>query len=227
MNNSNIKKLLWMKFIGGPGDMKSITLRNLVNFRENSENHNQKFYQEMKNLKVTIINARISDLHPCEPSEVFARLDLALTKAHEDIIDIVTNNDHENFDVIVEGQPIEEIALYALAYRVSGKITDFSLNLFLKRYQEMKEKLWKLQECVTMIYLVDDPDDNYFRLTKRRRVMEVYNKDFVNAYTCIMLSNFINDDDNLIIRASTGESETQNTLFENISKFMQTSSETA
>ena len=161
------------------------------------------------------------------PSEVFARLDLALTKAHEDIIDIMTNNDHENFDVIVEGQPIEEIALYALAYRVSGKITDFSLNLFLKRYQEIKEKLWKLQECVTMIYLVDDPDDNYFRLTKRRRVMEVYNKDFVNMYTCIMFSNFINDDDNLIIHTSTGESETQNTLFENISKFMQTSSEMA
>ena len=205
--------------------MKSITLRNLINFRENSENHNQKFYQEMKNLKITIINryAGISDLHPCEASEVFARLDLALTKAYEDITDIMTNNNHENFDVIVEGQPIEEIALYALTYRVLGKITDFSLNLFLKRYQEMKEKLWKLQECITMIYLVDDPDDNYFRLTKRRRVMEIYNNDFVNAYTCIMFSNFINDDDNLIIRASTGESETQNTLFENISIFMETS----
>ena len=36
-----------------------------------------------------------------------------------------------------------------------------------------------------------------------------------------MLSKFINNDDDLIIRPSTGEAETQNILFENISKFMQ------
>ena len=179
----------------------------------------------MKNLKIMMINryAGILDLYPLETSEVYARLDLALTKAYEDIMEIMKNNDHKNFDVIIKGQPVEEILLYALTYRITNKITDFSLNLFLKKYQEIKEKLWKLQDSITMVYLVDDPDDNYFRLMKRRRVMEVYNQDFVNTYTCIMLSNFINDNDNLIIRASTGETETQNLLFENISKFMETS----
>ena len=73
-----------------------------------------------------------------------------------------------------------------------------------------------------MVYLVDDADDNYSRLNKRRRPIEVYNHDFVIAYTTVMLSNFINNDDDLIIRPSAGEAETQNILFENISKFMQT-----
>ena len=36
-----------------------------------------------------------------------------------------------------------------------------------------------------------------------------------------MLSNFVNNNDDLIIQPSAGEAETQNILFENISKFMQ------
>ena len=72
-----------------------------------------------------------------------------------------------------------------------------------------------------MVYLVDDVDDNYSRLSKRRRPIQVYDCNFVNVYTTVMLSNFINNDDNLIIQPTTGEAETQNILFENISKFMQ------
>ena len=45
-NQDNIKKLLWVKFIGGPGDMKAITLRNLVNFRESYEKFENKYHEQ-------------------------------------------------------------------------------------------------------------------------------------------------------------------------------------
>ena len=106
------------------------------------------------------------------------------------------------------------------------KISDFTLNLFLKKYHETREKLWKLQDCVTKVYLVDDVDDNYSRLSKRRQPIQVYNHDFVIAYTTVILSNFINNNDDLIIWPSAGEAETQNILFENIFKFMQTAKKT-
>ena len=83
-------------------------------------------------------------------------------------MEIIKDDQHLKYDIIVEGQPIEEIVLYALAYRVTKKNSDFTLNLFLKKYHETREKLWKLQDCMTMVYLVDDADDNYSRLSKRR-----------------------------------------------------------
>ena len=204
--------------------MKAITLRNLVNFRESHEKFEKKYHEQMNKLNIILINhyAGLSDLHPTEDSEVFACLDLGLSKAYEGVTEIIQDDQHLKYDVIVEGQPIEEIVLYALAYRVTKKISDFTLNLFLKKYHETREKLWKLQDCVTTVYLVDDVDDNYSRLSKRRRPIEVYDHDFVIAYTTVILSNFINNNDDLIIRPSAGEAETQNILFENISKFMQT-----
>ena len=168
-NHDNIKKLLWVKFIGGPGDMKAITLRNLVNFRESHEKFENKYHEQMNKLNIILINhyASLSDLHPAEDSEVFAHLDLGLSKAYEGVTEIIKDDQHLKYDVIVEGQPIEEIVLYALAYRVTKKISDFTLNLFLKIYHETREKLWKLQDCVTTVYLVDDADENYSRLSKK------------------------------------------------------------
>ena len=130
----------------------------------------------MNKLTIILINhyAGLSDLHPTEDSEVFAHLDLGLSKAYEGMTKIIKDDQHLKYDVIVEGQPIEEIVLYALSYRVMNKISDFTLNLFLKKYHETREILWKLQDCVMMVYLVDDADDNYSRLSKRRRPIEVY-----------------------------------------------------
>ena len=121
-------------------------------------------------VNIILINryANLSDLYPTEDSEVFARLDLGLSKAYEGVTEIIKDDKHLKYDVIMEGQPIEEIVLYALAYRVMKKISDFTLNLFLKKYHETREKLWKLQDCVMTVYLVDDADDNYSRLSKRR-----------------------------------------------------------
>ena len=109
------------------------------------------------------------------------------------------DDQHLKYDIIVEGQPIEEIMFYALTFRVTKKISDFTLNLFLKKYHETREKLWNLQDCVTTVYLVDNADDNYSRLSKRRRPIEVYDCDFVITYTTVILSNFINNNDDLII----------------------------
>ena len=169
-NHLDIKKLLWVKFIGSSGDMKAITLRNLVNFRESHEKFDKKYHEQMSKLNIILINhyAGLSDLHPAKDSEVFASLDLGLTKAYEGVTEIMKDDQHLKYDVIIEGQPIEEIVLYALTYRVMKKISNFTLNLFLKKYQETREKLWKLQDCVMTVYLIDDVDDNYSRLSKRR-----------------------------------------------------------
>ena len=169
-NHDNIKKQLWVKFIGGPGDMKAITLRNLVNFRKSHEKFENKYHEQMNKLNIILINryTGLSDLHPTEDSEVFAHLDLGLRKAYEGVTEIIKDDQHLKYDIIVEGQPIEEIVLYTLVYRVTKKISDFTLNLFLKKYHKTREKLWKLQDCMMTVYLVDDADDNYSRLSKRR-----------------------------------------------------------
>ena len=221
-NHLNIKKLLWVKFIGSPGDMKAITLRNLIKFRESHEKFDNKYHEQMSKLTIILINhyTGLSDLHPAEDSEVFAHLDLGLSKACEGVTEIRKDDQHLKYDVIVEGQPIEEIMLYALTYRVTKKISDFTLNLFLRKYHESREKHWKSHNCVMTVYLVDNADDNYSRLSKRRQPIEVYDHELVITYTTVMLSNFINSDDDVIISPSTGEAETQNILFENISKFM-------
>ena len=145
--------------------MKAITLRNLVDFRESHEKFDKK---QMSKLNIILINryAGLSDLHPAEDSKVFTCLDLGLTKAYEGVTEIMKDNQHLKYDVIVEGQPIEEIILYALTYRATKKISDFTLTLFLKKYHKTREKLWKLQDCVTTVYLVNNADDNYSRLKK-------------------------------------------------------------
>ena len=131
--NLDIKKPLWVKFIGGPGDMKAITLRNLVNFRESHEKFDNKYHEQINKLNIILINcyAGLSDLHPVEDSEVFTRLDLGLTKAYEGVTEIIKDDQHLKYDIIMEGQPIKEIMLYSLAYRVKKKISDFTLNFFL------------------------------------------------------------------------------------------------
>ena len=133
-----------------------------------------------------------------------------MSKAHEGVTEIMKDDQHLKYDIIVEGQPIEEIMFYALTYRVTKKISDFTLNLFLKKYHKTRENIWKLQDCVTTVYLVDNTDDNYSRLSKIQQPIEVYDCDFVIAYTTVILPNFINNNDYLIIRQSTGEAETQN-----------------
>ena len=94
----------------------------------------------MNKLNIILINhyAGLSDLHPVEDSEVFAHLDLGLSKAYEGVTEIIEDGQHLKYDVIVEGQPIKEIVLYALAYRITKKISDFTLNLFLKKYHETR-----------------------------------------------------------------------------------------
>ena len=131
--NLDIKKPLWVKFIGGPGDTKVITLRNLVNFRESHEKLDNKYYEQMNKLNIILINcyAGLSDLHPMEDSEVFTHLDLGLTKAYEGVTEIIRDDQHLKYDIIMEGQPIKEIMLYSLAYRVKKIISDFTLNFFL------------------------------------------------------------------------------------------------
>ena len=197
----DIKKLLSVKFIGGPGDMKDITLRNLANFRESPEKFDKKYYEQLSKLNIILVNhyTCLSDLHPAKDSEVFTSLDLGLTKACEGVTNIMKDNQHLKYDIIIEGQPIKQIVLYALTYRVTKKISDFTLNLFLKKYHETREKLQKVQDYVMTVYLIDDADDNYSRLSKRRQPIEVYDCDFVIAYTTVMLSNFINNDDDLFI----------------------------
>ena len=132
----DIKKSLWLKFIGAPGDMKAITLKNLMNFRENNEKFEKKYHEQMSKLNIILINcyAGLLDLHPAKDSEAFASLDFGLTKVYEGVTEIMKDDQHLKYDVIVEGQPIKEIVLYALAYRVMKKISNFSLNLFLKKY---------------------------------------------------------------------------------------------
>jgi len=222
-------KPFWLKFVGGPGDHKEITLHNLIKCRDKPELQDYgistDFYQKTSKLNITCINryAGVSDLHPAEKSEIFARLDMAITKANEDIEEIIENDYHRNFDVIVEGQPIEEIILYALAYRSTNQITDFGLSLLMKKFEETRKKLQKIQENVTFVYLTDEADDSYHRLTKRRRALEVYDANFVNAYVCIMFANLIKQsDNNLILRPSnTGTIRTQLILLEAISKLME------
>ena len=117
----------------------------------------------MSKLNIILINcyACLSDLHSAKDSQAFTTLDFVLTKAYEGVTEIMKDNQQLKYDVIVEGQPIKEIVLYALAYRATKKISDFSLNLFLKKYHETREKLWKLKDCVMTVYLMDDADDNY------------------------------------------------------------------
>ena len=92
------------------GDMKAITLRNLINFRESHEKFDNKYHEQMNKLNVILINRYVglSDLHPTEDSEVFAHLDLGLSKAYEGVTKIIKDGQHLKYDVIVEGQPIEE-----------------------------------------------------------------------------------------------------------------------
>ena len=121
-----IKKSLWLKFIGVLGDMKAITLKNLINFKENNEKFDKKYHEQMNKLNIILINhyAGLSDLHPAKDSEAFDSLDFGLTKAYEGVTEIMKDDQHLKYDIIVEGQPIKEIVLYALAYRVTKKISD-------------------------------------------------------------------------------------------------------
>ena len=161
--------------------MKAITLKNLMNFREINEKFDKKYHEQMNKLNIILINHYngLSDLHPVKDSEAFASLDFGLTKAYEGVTEIMKDDQQLKYDVIVEGQPIKEILLYALAYRMTKKISEFSLNLFLKKYHETREKLWKVKDCVMTVYLMDDADDH--------------------TYHTIMFSNFINNDNDLII----------------------------
>ena len=68
-----------------------------------------------------------------------------MTKAHKDVVELMKDNDHMYFNFIIEGQPIEEIVLYALSYRAMQKLTDFALGILLKKYNELKEEMQKLQ----------------------------------------------------------------------------------
>ena len=100
------------------------------------------------------------------------------------------------------------------------KLTDFSINLLLKKYHCIRDDLWKLQKNVTLVYLLEDGSNSFFKFTKRRQVLEVYDSTFVHTYVCMMTSNFINNDDAIIIRTSIGEAKTRTILMETISAIM-------
>ena len=209
-----------MKFVGAPGDDKSVTLRNIMSFWKNHDNIDKNLYEEMSKLNISLINQNtgISDLHPDKSSEIFTHLDLTMTKAYEDVVEMMKDNNHLQFDVIIEGQPIEEIILYALTYRATEKLTDFSINLLLKKYHCIRDDLWKLQKNIALVYLLEDGSDSIFKLTKRRQILEVYDSTFVHTYICMMTSNFINKEDTIIIRMSLiGETKTLTILMETIS----------
>ena len=73
-----------------------------MNFRKNRNEIEKSLYEEMSELNFTLINqnAGISDLHPDKSSEIFARLDLAMMKAYEDVVQMMKDNNHLQFDVI-------------------------------------------------------------------------------------------------------------------------------
>ena len=183
----------------------------------------KKLFEEINKLNITLINrnAGISDLHPAECSEIFMRLDIAMTKAHKEVVELMEDNDHMYFDVIMEGQPIEEIVLYALSYRAMKKITDFTLNILLEKYNELRKKMQKLQQNFVIIYLADEAEESFYKLTKRRQILDVYDMNFVNAYSCIMTANCINSDDIVLCPSYLGQTKTQAFLLETISTFFQ------
>ena len=64
----------------------------------------------MNKLNIVLINhyAGLSDLHPTKDSEVFAHLDLGLSKAYEGVTKIIKDGHHLKDEVIMEGNPLKK-----------------------------------------------------------------------------------------------------------------------
>ena len=76
------------------------------------------------------------------PFEIYPRLDQAFESVKLGIQNMTVNTYDKNFDVIVEAQSLDELMLYALTYRARNIVTDFTMNLLMKKFSNVVQ-LWR------------------------------------------------------------------------------------
>ena len=226
---NNFQKPLWVKFIGSPGDIKTRCIENLTRNKDAKNlqcpNAGEQFYDRVKSLKLTGVNyySGITTDTVMIASEVFCRIDQAFERIKLGIENMTMNDYHKSFDVIVEGQCLEELVLYALTYRARNIITDYSMNLIMMKFYEYRKIIQKIQDRALVIYLGDEPHITEFRLSNRVNYgkEDMADRYFISAYYSIMLADFINRNDEnkfMIQTVNVGQNKLQ---WEFLSKILQ------
>ena len=212
---NNCKKPLWVKFIGAPGDTKTLCLENLTRKKDHKElrcaDGKGDFYDRVKKLAVTSVNyyTPVTTDLMMTPSEIFPRLDQAFESVKLGIQNMTMNAYDKNFDVIVEAQTLDELMLYALTYRARNVVTDFTMNLLMKKFYECRAIIKKLQHHTLVIYLGDQPSVSHIRLCHKyiQPKENMVDTNFISTYYSIMLADFINrSEEKLIVQTGATES---------------------
>ena len=192
---------LWIKCIGGPGDLKQETLMSAV---YNQDLLPKKLENIVKSLKMEIINKKIGFQNDMifVPSEILGCIQILMEKTGKGIEGYLTNMEENKHEVIFEFHCLEEILLYSLTYFSLNKITDFILSLILSKFNSKTGLVTKMQEDheVLYLYFIDDAEDCHAFL-QAIRLTDVLPYDFLTSYHAVRIADYMTcSDQKLLIK---------------------------